>query len=302
MLDQRPSTDLYRGTAPIGRGKSFGTFGELLQGRLAEDERDFLVTFPIERFAHATFISDPTTPSVTVTPAGKSKSRLLAAMMLEYLELPTGGRLLIESSLPIGKGLASSSADLVATARAVASCFDRQVSPSTVEFLMRAIEPSDGVMYHGIVSFYHREVRLREWLGMLPPLAIVAVDEGGELDTLHFNTLNKPFTAADKREYRRLLARMAAAIRQGDLATVGEVATRSAVLNQKLNPKTTLGDVRAICQQIRGLGVVAAHSGTCLGLLLSPHDPRYRHQLDAACRRLGRLTDDLSIYQSMPLK
>ena len=41
---------------PIGKagtGMAFGTFGELLQGRLWEEQEEFLVTFPISRYSYA---------------------------------------------------------------------------------------------------------------------------------------------------------------------------------------------------------------------------------------------------------
>src|SRR5207302_1757315 len=98
-----------------GKGKAFGTFGELLQGRLDNSDGDFLVTFPIARYSHATFATDPKSAAVIVYPPYKYKSQKLADMILEYYALPKGGILVLESDIPVGKGLASSSADLVAT-------------------------------------------------------------------------------------------------------------------------------------------------------------------------------------------
>ena len=43
--------------------------------------------------------------------------------------------------------------------------------------IMSAIEPSDGVMYEGIVSFHQREGVVHSHLGTLPSLTIVALDE-----------------------------------------------------------------------------------------------------------------------------
>jgi uncharacterized protein involved in propanediol utilization len=46
------------------------------------------------------------------------------------------------------------------------------------------------------------------------------------------------------------------------------------------------------------LGVVAAHSGTCLGLLLSPDEPNYYYQMQAVQNSLVRITKAVSIYHS----
>jgi uncharacterized protein involved in propanediol utilization len=283
----------------LGTGRSFGTFGELLQGCLGSKRLNFLVTFPISCFAYACFLPDPELTEVQVLPGEKQKARRLATMLLEHYHLPAGGRLRLESDLPVGKGLASSSADLVATARAVATCYGLHIPLSLLTQWMSAIEPSDGVMYHGIVSFYHQQVRLHQFLGTLPPLTILALDEGGRLDTIEFNRLPKRFTERDVDQYEHLLERLTGAIRRRDLQGVGQTATESALLNQKLNPKETLGDLLAICREVQGLGVAVAHSGTCLGLLLSPQHPRYRWQLQTAYNLLATLTPNVLVYHSL---
>src|SRR5205807_211609 len=219
-------------TGQVGTGMAFGTFGELLQGRLWEEREDFLVTLPISRYSYAIFVADPTCQDVTVFPPEKQKSKMLACLLLERSTLPHGGRLILQSELPVGKGLASSSADLVATARAISSCFHLSIPSSLLATLMCRIEPSDGVMYPGAVSFYHRQGRLREFLGMVPPLTIVGLDAGGEVAALQFNTVPKVFTHTEELEYQDLLEVLSDAIRQQDVHLIGQVATRSAVLNQ----------------------------------------------------------------------
>lgn len=282
----------------IGTGKAYGTFGELLQGRLREGALDFLVTFPIARYSYATFVPDADSTSVSVFPPYKHKARRLATMLLQQYAPGSGGRLTINSALPTGKGLASSSADLVATARAISSCLHIPLPPHQIARLMCDIEPSDGVMYPGAVAFYHRHGLLRDFLGFLPPLTVVGIDEGGKLDTVQFNRIAKPFTYADEDEYRSLLETLTIAIRQQDIRTIGQVTTRSAVLNQKLNPKHMLHDMIAICQEIDGLGVVVAHSGTYLGILLSREAQHYQEHIQLAYRSLSQLTDTISLFHS----
>jgi L-threonine kinase len=292
-----PARPLYRGAT--GVSTCFGTFGELLQGVLPGRAGDFLVTLPVARWAMATFQADPTAQGVRVHPAHKTKARSLAELILAGTATAGGGVLTIESSLPEGKGMASSSADLVATARAVANALHLDLRPRRLEELLRRIEPTDGVLYPGIVAFDHREVRLRARLGSLPTMTIVGVDEGGVVDTVAFNRIAKPFSGADRREYARLLDAMADAVRRADLAAVGALASRSAVMNQALWPKRSLAAVLDICAEIGGLGVVAAHSGTMLGILLDVSDPAYRTKIAGTVRACSRLSDDVSLFRSL---
>jgi L-threonine kinase len=130
-------------------------------------------------------------------------------------------------------------------------------------------------------------------------MTIVGLDEGGTVDTVEFNRIAKPFSPADRREYARLLDAMARAVAARDLAAVGAVATRSAVMNQTLSPKRTLPEVLRICAEVGGLGVVAAHSGTMLGILLNRADPGYLRQIAIAVRACSALSDDVALYRSL---
>ncbi|MEU8087057.1 kinase [Micromonospora sp. NPDC049101] len=281
-------------------GRAYGTFGELLQGVLPEEDGDFLVTMPIARWSTATFQRDPELHDVTVWPPHKTKALTLARLIAaDHATGATGGNLVLRSDIPEGKGLASSSADLVATAHAVCGVLGIELTPTQLEDYLRGIEPTDGVLYPGVVAFHHRAVRIRSTLGSLPPVSVVGVDEGGEIDTLEFNRLPKPFSRRDQHEYADLLHRLGAAVRTGNLTEVGRVATRSAEMNQRLRPKRLLAALRATCRDVDGLGVVCAHSGTTLGILLDGTETEYRSKLRktvAACRRLA---GNASVYRGL---
>ncbi|HEY3368671.1 MAG TPA: hypothetical protein VGK74_26740 [Symbiobacteriaceae bacterium] len=283
----------------IGRGESFGTFGELLQGVLLEENLDFLVTFPIQAFSRATFVPEPGGRVVSVQPPDKVKSHLMTQIILGHFGVKCGGCLTLQSDLPVGKGLASSSADLVATARALAAAFQLDIPVELLQRFMHQIEPSDGVMYPGVVAFYHRKVQLRQYIGQLPALTVVSIDEGGQVDTIEFNRIPKPFNEAEKLEYRQLLDELDKAIRDQDVRAIGRVATRSAALNQKLRPKQMLDDVGMVARDVDALGVAVAHSGTCLGVLLSPEEPDYADKLTLTRKLLGQLSDTVTVYHSL---
>ncbi|WP_322924630.1 kinase [Paenibacillus campi] len=281
----------------VGTGKSFGTFGELLQG-VGSDQHHFLITLPINRYSQVTFRSLPDATELIVSPSHRLKSKQIAQKILERYGLPPGGWIEIDSNLPIGKGLASSSADIVATARAVDSCFQLNLSQSELEDLIREIEPTDGVMYEGIVSYYHREVRLRECLGPVPPLSIVSIDEGGEVSTAEFNKMSIRFEAEDRLEYDHLLDHISLALKQNDLLTVGRISTRSAILNQKLLHKQQLHDVLEICDTVKGLGIIITHSGTCSGILLDPGNAEYCRQLHQTYHLMNQLQGEVTIFHT----
>lgn len=248
-----------------GIGTSFGTFGEILQGELTSGRR-FLVTLPISRFTYCSYSS--TSKNLSVYPQEKYKTKQFVKLLLKHLNLPVKGKLILESNIPVGKGLASSSADLVASARAISDFYGVNIPIHIIEDIMSQIEPSDGVIYDGIVSYFYIEVKLHKKLGNTPHMVILGIDEGGEVDTQQFNLKPKKFSDNERVRYEQLLLQLEVAISTNNLTLVGKIATESTLLNQKFLKKNFLKKVIEVNNNIGGLGVVTTHSGTYIGILL----------------------------------
>lgn len=285
------------GGVRTGIGTSFGTFGELLQGAIEPDQA-FLVTLPIARWSTVRVTLLPDVAELRVEPANKFKALRVAMAVLARYGVPDGGVLTLSSELPEGKGMSSSSADLVATVRAIGDAIGVRFTPTQTEEFLRDVEPTDGLMYRDVVAFHHRQVRLHRVLGPVPPLTIVGVDEGGQVDTVDFNASMPVIGAAYRREYRALLDLLGAALADGDVAAVCRVATRSAELNQARCRKRHLDRMTEICRDVGGLGIVVAHSGTMVGIAFSGTDPGLPGQVDdavAACAELGPVSVDRTL-------
>ncbi|SBT65701.1 threonine kinase [Micromonospora sediminicola] len=293
-----------RGTSRVGVGTAHGTFGELLQGALpgpgeADGEGRFLVTLPVARWSSARFELQAPGTGLTVSPSHKTKATALATALLTELGHPVAGSLVLTSTIPEGKGLASSSADLVATARAVTAVLERSVPARRLGAMLAAIEPTDGVMYPGVVAFDHRRGAHLRTLGHLPALQVVAVDQGGQVDTVAFNRRCAAYGASERRHYERLLGELARAVAAGDLAAVGAVSTESAALNQSRMPNRNFVALRDICRLVGGLGLVACHSGTMIGILLDPRHSGYRSQLSEAVHLAEGLSGAIHLYRTL---
>jgi uncharacterized protein involved in propanediol utilization len=287
------------GNPRTANGRCLGTFGELLQGALPNERREFLVTLPITEGSTAEFTAVHELKGVRVYPPYKEKSQRLAEELMRIYNLEAGGELHIESELHEGKGCASSSADMVATARAIQSTFGIQIPSHCLARIMSAIEPSDGVMYEGIVTFHQREGIVHNRLGPLPSLTIVALDEGGWVETTEL-CRDRGFHCTSKlAEYERLLLDLVSAVKRRHLPSVGEVATRSAVLNQDVLPKEHLELFLDLRSRYDALGVVATHSGTCLGLLFDPGSLRHPDVLpELICELVAHDCAGVRVYRT----
>ncbi|SDZ33502.1 hypothetical protein [Thermoactinomyces sp. DSM 45892] len=275
-----------------------GTFGELLQGQLP-DGSHFLVTLPISLQSKATFLPDRNTRVINVYPSNKKKVREAIDYLLRRFNIHLGGLLMIQSEIPEGKGLASSSADIVASIRAVSKYLSLPINPSMIEEVMRQIEPSDGVMYEECVVFYHREVSLAGRLGELPPMIIVAADTGGMVDSIQHNRKSPQYIDSERDTFQRLLEDLKVAIARRDLDEIGRISTMSAEMNQKRLYKEYFDFFMSLNHKKEVCGTVIAHSGTMIGSILNPYNSRATEAMSEILQEFQDQDIEPIIYTNM---
>lgn len=229
------------------------------------------VTCPIDRFA---------TVDVRLTLARETrligfdetseKMRLACARILPRLSSDAFELAFTRhSDLDAAKGMASSTADIVAIARAVADALGVGISPADLARTAAAIERSDGVMYDGVNAVDHLSGTRLGHFGWHPNYRILMC-----IPPIGFST-----SSADLEQERRskppmddLLASMERASAERDGRLFSETCTRSALRNQnyRFNPLVTcmhphLGSIGAD-------GLCVAHTGTVVGLLFTGGD------------------------------
>ena len=243
-----------------------GSCGELAQGML--DGSYFLVSCPIDMYSTATVALSPGSGRVDA-PADAPKSRRAVELTLAHFgQLDVDALLSLSSHLPRGKGMASSTADVSAAIAATAAAFGADMPPTMIAKIALQVEPSDGTMLPGIAMLDHKWGSIAKTLGAPPPMRVVALDFGGDVDTLAFNGVNRD--GALKRlqpEFSEALALIERGISSGSAADIGAGATHSAVANQQLLYKPQLDAVLRLADELGAVGVNAAHSGTVLGML-----------------------------------
>lgn len=254
-----------------------GTAGELVQGWI--DGASVHVTAPIDWFSAATYTPGP---RPLASPDDRPKTRAALQTLFSRAGLPATGSLSIHSSLPVAKGLGSSTADIAAACFAVAATLHLPLDAAEIARLAVAIDPADGTMFPGIVAFDHRTGSFVELLGAAPAIDILLFDTGGVVETIEFN--RRPTIGLDDPVTREALAIAAAALRCGDIRLLGEAATLSALHHQSTLEKPILPALIAAGRNAGAVGCCVAHSGTIVGVLFD----RQAADLDAASVYLGR--------------
>lgn len=266
-------------TPPLaGVGSAFGTCGELAQGQFTSGE-DFLVTLPVDLWSEVRVKIDTASSGVRGN-VEKTKTSLAIRKALDTLGFPNWGATFhVQSDLPEGKGMASSSADIVAACRAVSAALNLPFSAEEISRIAISIEPTDGVMYSSVVCYNHRTGIFLETLGEMPSAHLLVLDLGNEVDTIAFNQIPKNYTAAEREKIQRAYELIRMGIQMRDLAQIGLGSTLSAEVNQRILPKPHFEKIIHIAREHGASGVCAAHSGTVLGLLFAS---RASHRIAAA--------------------
>lgn len=284
------------------------TCGELVQGAIAG--QDFLVTCPLELYSRAVVYIEPEPGNDRVSfgepgggafplypveiLSGQPESEVAKAVLAVRKTIALFGlrprRVWLDLSCPApaGKGMGSSSADIVAAARAAALSLGRALTPRQLARLALSIEPSDGVMFPGVTLFDHRRGKTARVLGAAPPAKVLIFDYGGKVDTLGFNhhpslqILNR----AKEKEVTPALKKVLHGLRRNSLELIGEGATQSALAHQGILPKADLAEIAAAVSKMGARGVVCAHSGTVIGVLYPRESPRSK-ECERFLSRLG---------------
>ncbi len=254
-----------------------GTCGELVQGMTGGV--DFLVTCPINQFARATVTlrsgrTDGEGGMVTGVDHLPKTRRAVELALSEIARMggvgnPAAG-VMVSSPLPVGKGMGSSSADIAAAVGAVGIAAGVTLAPERIARIALSVEPTDGVMLPGVVLMDHRRGRILDYLGTPPPLEVIVIDRGGQVDTLEFNQIDRT------RQWQEVESRteealdlVRAGIRHDDAELVGRGATISARAGHPPGAGPWVERALTCVAGMRAaVGVNVAHSGTVVGILL----------------------------------
>jgi uncharacterized protein involved in propanediol utilization len=269
-------------TKLIGYGCSHGHHGEIFQGIVLQGcdnrPRAVLVTLPCPWYrSRAIYHVLPEQQPLQVRPANKVKAKRAAQHTLALLGVEhLGGRLAIDSNIPVGRGLGSSSADVIAAIHAVANALGKTLSLQTIARLaVQAEAASDPLMYtESSILFAQREgVVAEQFSAPLPPMDVLSIQDVSACAGIDTVALALPdYTGQETVAFSTLLNRLRQSVLDGDAEQVAAVASASAHINQRFLNKPYLEEIERIGRRHGALGAQVAHSGTVIGLLFRKGD------------------------------
>ena len=291
----------------LGIGYCSGHFGELLQGAFTDTDGltvRGLVTLPYPAAGVMAHVTATSGSGKVQVPPGKSKT---ADLVRGYIQLhglagQVDCAVELSSRLVEGVGMGSSTADLVATVRALDLALARRTDDVTVAQLAVKTEVAcDSTMFVSrALLFAQREGRVLEDFG--PPLPSIELVGFNLAPGETFSTVGTPpatYATGEIREFDELRKLMRRAICAREVATLAEVATESARINQRHFPKPRFNDFLQLADDFGATGVSVAHSGTLGALIYGAEEPCNRSRLVAlksAARSIGY--EPMSVFRT----
>ncbi|MBF2453647.1 propanediol utilization protein [Listeria seeligeri] len=247
------------------KAKCPASCGELLQGWIEGSEK--LISYPINWFSEVT-LSD----KLIVNKTGNTKAWLAFQQTCEYFGVPENERprvsLQVKSTIPVAKGMASSTADIAATIGVTASWLQQKITETEIAKLCLRLEPTDSTIFQTLTLFDHLKgttIRSTDWL---PKLGVVVLEPLTILETALFRQeSHQNQLLQNEASLARGFALFEQAIRQQKVDLLGVAATISAESNQAILPKPFFKEMLEVVEKLDLPGLNVSHSGTVVGLL-----------------------------------
>nr|WP_222840930.1 L-threonine kinase [Citrobacter meridianamericanus] len=208
-------------------------------------------------------------------------SRAMVDRLLQYWQYPAHMsqdiRIDVQSTIPVAKGMASSTADIAATAIATAHYLGHQLDEQTLAQLCVSLEPTDSTVFRKLTLFDHNDASTQIGCESQPQLDLLVLESPETLRTADYHRIPRHSgLQAGAAALRRAWDKVQEACVSQNPYRLGEAATLSAIASQLLLPKPDFDSLLALVEECDLYGVNVAHSGSVVGLMLD----RTRHDVD----------------------
>lgn len=157
--------------------------GELIQGWILGSEK--LVSCPVEWYSTVEVTSG--SPLTDERPL----SRAMVERLLLHWQYPAHMsqdiRIDVQSTIPVAKGMASSTADIAATAIATAQYLGHQLDESTLAQLCVSLEPTDSTVFRQLTLFDHNDASTQIACESQPQLDLLVLESPETLLTADYH-------------------------------------------------------------------------------------------------------------------
>lgn len=251
--------------------KSYGicpaSCGEFVQGIL--DNEEYLSSYAIDMFSVASLEEKKEDINL-----GSKKSRKAIEKVFEKFNIPIEESknisLDLKSNIPIGKGMASSTADIGATIKATLSILNKKLNDEEISLIASEIEPTDSIILYKNSIFNPVNGRVKKYLSSFNNGRVIILEPKEILETkiIRSNPNYLNIKLENKSIIKKSFNLLEKGLENNDLKLIGEACTLSSLANENIHKKPYLNEIIEISQNMNAYGVNIAHSGTVIGILI----------------------------------
>ena len=244
--------------------------GEFVQGIVDRDE--YLCSYAIDLYSTAEVEEKLNNINI-----GPSKSRKAIEAVFKKFNIPIEESknisLKIKSKIPVGKGMASSTADIGATIGATLGLIKKELSNEEIAKLASTIEPTDSIYIEKNNIFNPLNGEVIKYLGNIQDSRVVILEPNRTLNTMRIRkTPNyKKIKIKNKDIIKISFNLLEEGIKNNDLYSIGKASTFSSLANENIHQKEGLEKIIEISKNYGAYGVNVAHSGTVIGILIDKY-------------------------------
>ncbi|AJA47373.1 L-threonine kinase [Clostridium pasteurianum DSM 525 = ATCC 6013] len=173
-------------------------------------------------------------------------------------------KIYINSYIPIGKGFASSTADLCALYNALTKLFRRNFDEKELMDECLKIEPTDSIIFDKMTLFDYKNGAFNKTIGEYLEFHLLIFEGKTRINTVEFNRRKLP----EHKDISDLIPHLIDGVRSKNLRKLAWCATESIIRNQHRLKYDFLEDILSIMDKVEGIGILGAHSGNFLGIIL----------------------------------
>lgn len=241
--------------------------GEFVQGIL--DKEEYLCSYAIDLYSKA--IVEEKLEDVQ---RGPYKSRMAIKSVFKRFGIPVREcrniSLQINSDIPVGKGMASSTADIGATIKATLSLINKSLSNEDIAKLAAKIEPTDSIYLDKNSIFNPITGETIKSLGNIENGKVIILEPKKTLSTKRIRSIPdyNERKIRNKETIKEAFELLEQGITKNDLNLIGRAATLSSLANENIHKKYQLNKIIEISNSYGAYGVNIAHSGTVVGIII----------------------------------
>ena len=251
--------------------KSYGicpaSCGEFVQGIL--DNEEYLSSYAIDMFSIASLEEKKEDINL-----GSKKSRKAIEKVFEKFNIPIEESknisLDLKSNIPIGKGMASSTADIGATIKATLSILNKKLNDEEISLIASEIEPTDSIILYKNSIFNPINGSVKKYLSSFNNGRVIILEPKEILETkiIRSNPNYLNIKLENKSIIKKSFNLLEKGLENNDLKLIGEACTLSSLANENIHKKPYLNEIIEISESMNAYGVNIAHSGTVIGILI----------------------------------